>query len=230
MGQQERAQAILHSILVRALSCPSRLLRFPLAFLEAFPGFLVSSPTDSLPRVVSDGIGTAEGRGRLLLIPGLWKRAALAALFPGGKAVSNGGGAALISARLKSVCLYREGVRNEIDYASFANAGGNDSRGEATRLAESVLEAIGQLHCGDARFCPLCCGGDGLGEAYGGDDALAVASWNEGGVGGTGSFPDMIDGECYLPTVIVIPFVGHRPSLTWSYFPNSAESCWPPCW
>lgn len=203
MGQQERARAILHSILVHALSGPSRLLRFPLAFLEAFPGFLTSSPMDALPGVASDvddGVGAAEGRGRLLLNPGLWQRAAHAALFPGGKVVADGGGAALVFARLKSVCLYREGVQGDTDNAPFTSAGGDDSRGEATRLAEGVLEAIGQLHSGNDSSCPLCCGEDGVGEAYGGDDALAVSSWNRGSVAvagaGSDSFPETVHGEC----------------------------------
>lgn len=113
---------MLHPILVRALAGPARLRRFPLAFLEAFPGLLLlSSPTAAAAAAGGHANGRhAEGQeedvvkadgGGGVLAPGLWRRAVAAVLCPpaAGGGVNSGGsggdGAAVVSARLKLVCF-----------------------------------------------------------------------------------------------------------------------------
>ncbi|CAM9739239.1 unnamed protein product, partial [Ectocarpus sp. 12 AP-2014] len=142
LDQPQRTQAVLHPILVRTLGGPARLRRFPLAFLEAFPGLLLrSSPTaagalaNGRHREGQEEDGAKVDRGDGVLAPGLWQRAVAAVLFPpaaGGGANSGGGtggesadvvvvgggggdGTAVVSARLKLVWFgdVRQGQRRE---------------------------------------------------------------------------------------------------------------------
>ncbi|CAM9301057.1 unnamed protein product [Ectocarpus sp. 12 AP-2014] len=206
LDQPQRTQAVLHPILVRSLGGPARLRRFPLAFLEAFPGLLLrSSPTaagalaNGRHREGQEENGAKVDRGDGVLAPGLWQRAVAAVLFPpaaGGGASSGGGtggesaggvdgggrggdGAAGVSARLKLVWCgdVRQGQRRE--------AGGPEEE-TADELADKILQAIGSLHSSPRAAakageegCALCRGGGGgdcSGGACGGDDALAMSS------------------------------------------------------
>ena len=107
---------------MRCVGGPARLLRFPLAFLEAFPGYFLPphlSPATTTatataaagtaapaypergsgdgaengPATVSGaGSEAVEGYGGVLA-PGLWRRAVVAVMFsPGGDGASGGGG------------------------------------------------------------------------------------------------------------------------------------------
>lgn len=197
LNQPERARAILHSILLFALCSHSRLLRLPLAFLEAFPGFLADDPSSS---AATAGVFAGEGEGGRatrppslpseeadidVLSPGVWRRAAIAALFSGGGAVAEGGGAALIAARLKLVCSNQSGGGGGGEGEATEKRGtkdgavkvGGDKRDAAWRLAEDIVLAVGALHGGGDRggSCPLCAGG-GDDAACGRDDALAMST------------------------------------------------------
>ncbi|CAM9213148.1 unnamed protein product [Ectocarpus sp. 6 AP-2014] len=189
LDQPQRTQAVLHPILVRSLGGPSRLRRFPLAFLEAFPGlFLRSSPTAA--GALANGRhwegqeedGAKVDRGDGVLAPGLWRRAVAAVLFPqaaGGGVNSGGGaggesagvvgggggggdGAAVVSARLKLLCFgdVRRGQQRE---------GGGPEEETADDLADKILQAIGSLHSSpgaeakaeEEGGCALCRGAGG---------------------------------------------------------------------
>lgn len=63
LGQPERAKSLVHAMFLRALSCPSSLLRFPLAFLEAFPA-CVAPPESSPHRPLASSLSrTPRGTG-----------------------------------------------------------------------------------------------------------------------------------------------------------------------
>lgn len=200
--------------------------------MEALPGFLSVPPTSS-PAVLSakgNSVDSNKVNGVVqpsALKPGIWQRAAMVALFPGGRMVgTEGGGAALIGARLKKICTHGgSGFASSGEVAATLvmggrvngdGAGGNTSkerdpsdgrkRGEACRLAEDILEAIGNLHvAAEARegrgsvdadvhgVCALCAGYDGAGGEgdTGKDDALAMTS---GGVPEAGVKREFNDG------------------------------------
>ncbi|CAN0301532.1 unnamed protein product, partial [Ectocarpus sp. 8 AP-2014] len=197
LEQPQRTQAVLHPILVRSLGGPARLRRFPLAFLEAFPGLLLrSSPTAAGGHAngrhgegqEEDVVKVDEGGG--VLAPGLWQRAVAAVLFPpaaggvvnrGGRAggdsagvVSGGGGggggdgAAVVSARLELVWF------GDVRQGQQREGVGSEEE-TADNLADKILQAIGSLHsspraaskAGDEGGCALC-GGRGEGDYSGG--------------------------------------------------------------
>eukprot|EP00752_Nemacystus_decipiens_P003624 g3341.t1 len=223
LRKPEHSRTILHSILVRCLGGPSRLLRFPLAFLEAFPGYFLpphfpqtataaaaAVPSELGSSNIAENESGEATRARLeavegaggALAPGLWRRAVKTVMFPpggdGGSGVGGGGaggvGAAVVSDRLRVMCLGEEGGSN-----------GGDNRGDGVqegarcigrspervgrretpdKLAEEILESIGALHLpqegmqfgDDGEGCALCCGLGGDGGDCGGDDALAMSS------------------------------------------------------
>eukprot|EP00903_Cladosiphon_okamuranus_P011168 g10541.t1 len=170
LRKPEHTRSILHSILVRCAGGPVRLLRFPLAFLEAFPGYFLpphppapsaaaaaaasSSPAHGSSNGAESGseavvVAGSEAREGGVLAPGLWGRAVRAVMFSQGGDGGGGGnvGAAVVANRFKLVCL-GEGVGS--GGGSIDGKGGLAGKavgGEApAKLTEEILQVIGALH------------------------------------------------------------------------------------
>ncbi|CAM9306368.1 unnamed protein product [Pylaiella littoralis] len=170
LDQPERTQAVLHSVLVRSLGGPSRLLRFPLAFLEAFPGFFLppprSPPTAIAAAAAAAAAATTAATATVadgVLAPGLWRRAVTAAMCPAGEASSGGGGVgggfAVVAARFQLVAFGGEEgggggggggsvrINGDIQQGGKGRGGGGErDKAAAAKLAEDILQAICALH------------------------------------------------------------------------------------